>query len=43
MAALLKLNEIRSIIKNGGIFNNWRHFNKGNEMKGLGEGWPRSF
>ncbi len=28
MAALLKLNEMRSIIKNGGIFNEWRHFKK---------------
>jgi hypothetical protein len=29
MAALLKLNEMRSVIRNGSIFNKWRHFNKG--------------
>jgi hypothetical protein len=29
MAALLKLNERKSVIKNGGILNKWRHFNEG--------------
>ncbi len=29
MAALLKLNEMRSLIKNGGIFNKARLFNNG--------------
>jgi hypothetical protein len=29
MAASLKLNEMRSIIENGGIFNKWRDVNKG--------------
>ncbi len=37
MSALLKLNEMRSVIKNGGIFNKGRLFNKGEQMEGFGE------
>ncbi len=38
MAALLKLYEIRSVIKNGSIFNKRRHFNKGEGNERLGGG-----
>jgi hypothetical protein len=36
MVALLNLNEMTSIIKNVGIFNKGRHFNKEIENEGLG-------
>jgi hypothetical protein len=39
MVALLKQNEIRSVIKNGGIFNKWKE----NAMKIRGKGGPGSF
>jgi hypothetical protein len=38
VAALLKLNEIRSVIKNGSIFNKRRHFNKGEGNERFGGG-----
>jgi hypothetical protein len=36
MVALLNLNEMTSVIKNVGIFNKGRNFNKENENEGLG-------
>jgi hypothetical protein len=39
MAASLKLNDIRSVIKMGAFLISVEE----NEMKGLGEGWPRKF
>jgi hypothetical protein len=39
MVVQLKLNEIRSVIKNGAIFNKVEE----NKMKGLVERWPRKF
>jgi hypothetical protein len=38
MMAWLKLNEIRSVIKNGAFLISG---GKCNEVRGLGEGWPR--
>jgi hypothetical protein len=37
MAALLKLNDMRSVIQNGGIFNHGRLFNKGKQTESFGE------
>jgi hypothetical protein len=37
MSTLLKLNEMRNVIKNGGIINKGRLFNKGEQTERFGE------